>query len=120
MKLVSRFAPSPSGLLHIGNVRSALLNWAYINNKKGDFILRIDDTDEERSKKEFEEKIKHDLNWLGITWKKSFNQSTRTKIYDKAVNELKLNKRIYPCFESQEELSLKKKISTYFRKASNL
>ena len=72
MKFRSRFAPSPTGLLHIGNARSAVLNWAYIKNKGGEFILRIDDTDKERSNKEYEIKIKKDLNWLGITWEKIY------------------------------------------------
>jgi len=105
----SRFAPSPTGLLHIGNARSAVLNWAYINNKGGKFILRIDDTDKERSKRDFENKIKGDLRWLGITWDKTFNQSSRQNIYDKKIQELKKIKKIYPCFETLEELSLKKK-----------
>ena len=107
--LRSRFAPSPTGLLHIGNARSAVLNWAFIKNIGGEFILRIDDTDKERSKKEYEEFIKRDLKWLGITWEKTFNQSDRQNIYDKRIQELKDKKRIYPCFESPEELSLKKK-----------
>ena len=89
MNSLSRFAPSPTGLIHIGNARSAVLNWAYINNKKGNFILRIDDTDLERSKKEYEEKIKRDLSWLGISWNKSFNQSDRKKIYDQSIEILK-------------------------------
>ena len=109
MNSLSRFAPSPTGLIHIGNARSAVLNWAYINNKKGNFILRIDNTDIERSKKEYEEKIKRDLSWLGISWNKSFNQSDRKKIYDQSIEKLKKDNRLYPCFESQEELSLKKK-----------
>ena len=107
--LRSRFAPSPTGLLHIGNARSAVLNWAYIKNQGGEFILRIDDTDKERSKKEYENDIKKDLSWLGISWNKTFNQSDRQNIYDKRIQELKNKKRIYPCFETQEELSLKKK-----------
>ena len=105
----SRFAPSPTGLLHVGNARSAVLNWAHINNIGGEFILRIDDTDKVRSKKEFEVKIKKDLEWLGITWHKTFNQSDRQYIYDQGIQKLKDKKRIYPCFESSEELSLKKK-----------
>jgi len=107
--LRSRFAPSPTGLLHIGNARSAVLNWAYIKNRGGEFILRIDDTDKERSKKKYENDIKKDLSWLGISWNKTFNQSDRQNIYDKKIQELKDKKRIYPCFETQEELSLKKK-----------
>ena len=105
----SRFAPSPTGLLHVGNARSAVLNWAYIKSKGGQFILRIDDTDKERSKKEYEIGIKKDLSWLGINWDKTFNQSNRLEIYDKGIQKLKMKKRIYPCFESSEELSLKKK-----------
>ena len=89
----ARFAPSPTGLLHVGNARSAVLNWAYINNKGGEFILRIDDTDKQRSKTEFEYQIKEDLKWLGITWHKTFNQSGRQNIYVKKIQELKnLNK----------------------------
>ena len=107
--LRSRFAPSPTGLLHVGNARSAVLNWAYIKNQGGEFILRIDDTDKERSKKEYEKDIKKDLSWLGISWDKTFNQSDRQNIYDKKIKELKDKKIIYPCFETPEELSLKKK-----------
>ena len=109
MTYKSRFAPSPTGLLHIGNARSAALNWAYIKNKGGEFILRIDDTDSERSKEEHEIQIKKDLNWLGINWEKTFNQSDRKKLYDKHILFLKEKKRLYPCFESQEELALKRK-----------
>jgi len=105
----ARFAPSPTGLLHVGNARSAVLNWAYINNKGGEFILRIDDTDQKRSNSDFEKQIKEDLKWLGITWNKTFNQSDRQNIYDKKIQELKNQNIIYPCFESAEELSLKKK-----------
>ena len=64
----SRFAPSPTGLLHIGNARSAVLNWAHIMNKGGEFILRIDDTDEQRSEKQYIDKIKEDLTWIGLNW----------------------------------------------------
>ena len=105
----SRFAPSPTGLLHIGNARSAVINWAHIKNKGGEFILRIDDTDTERSKKEYENKIKKDLLWLGLSWSKTFNQSQRKEIYDKKILFLKESNKIYPCFESLEELSLKRK-----------
>lgn len=105
----SRFAPSPTGFLHIGNARSAIINWAFINNKGGKFILRIDDTDSERSKKKYEDAIKRDLKWLGINWFKTFNQSERSKIYQKRIKDLKKIKRLYPCFETSEELSLKRK-----------
>jgi len=105
----ARFAPSPTGLLHIGNARSAILNWAYIKNKGGDFILRIDDTDNERSKKKYENIIKENLLWLGIDWSKTFNQSDRKDIYNEKILKLKKLKKIYPCFETPEELSLKRK-----------
>ena len=109
MTYKSRFAPSPSGLLHIGNARSAVLNWAYILNKGGELLLRIDDTDLERSKPEYEQSIKEHLKWLGITWSKTFNQSKRQMIYQENISKLKTCNRIYPCFESTEELSLKRK-----------
>ena len=105
----ARFAPSPTGLLHIGNVRSAILNWGYINKKEGKFILRIDDTDYLRSKKEYEEKIKKNISWLGIKWSKTFNQSDRNDIYEDKIRTLKDANRLYPCFETEEELSLKRK-----------
>ncbi len=109
MTVITRFAPSPSGFLHVGNARSAVINWAYANSKEGKFLLRIDDTDSERSKIEFEKAIKNDLEWLGITWKKSFNQSDRISIYNKKIDILKESGKIYPCFETPEELSLKRK-----------
>ena len=70
-----RFAPSPTGFMHIGNARSAVLNWAYAKKNKGEFILRIDDTDKIRSKKDYEKNIKENLRWLGLDWDKKFNQS---------------------------------------------
>ena len=104
-----RFAPSPTGLLHVGNVRSALLNWAYAKKNNGKFILRIDDTDQSRSTKEFENKIKENLTWLGVKWDKTFNQSNRMDNYQLKIEKLKKDGRLYPCFETAEELSLKKK-----------
>ena len=104
-----RFAPSPTGLLHVGNARSAVLNWAYAKKNNGNFILRIDDTDQVRSSKEFENKIKENLSWLGLDWNKTFNQSERTNIYNLKIEKLKNDGRLYPCFETAEELSLKKK-----------
>ena len=104
-----RFAPSPTGLLHVGNVRSAVLNWVYAKNNSGKFILRIDDTDQSRSTKEFENKIKENLLWLGLDWDQTFNQSNRQDSYDLKIDELKSLGRLYPCFETAEELSLKKK-----------
>ena len=109
MILRSRFAPSPTGLLHIGNARSAVINWAHALSHSGEFILRIDDTDLERSKKEFEDSIKNDLNWLGLKWSKTFKQSERLKKYYEKIDYLKKINRLYPCFETAEELSLKRK-----------
>ena len=84
-----RFAPSPTGLLHVGNARSAVLNWAYAQKNNGKFILRIDDTDQSRSTKEFENKIKENLTWLGLNWDKTFNQSDRIDNYALKIEELK-------------------------------
>ena len=77
MSTITRFAPSPTGLLHLGNIRTALINWLYARTNNGKFILRIDDTDLERSKEEFTSKIKYDLEWLGIDYDETFNQSSR-------------------------------------------
>ena len=104
-----RFAPSPTGLLHVGNARSAVLNWAYCKKNNGSFILRIDDTDQSRSTKEFEKKIKENLTSLGLNWDKTFNQSDRIDNYILKIEKLKNDGRLYPCFETVEELSLKKK-----------
>jgi len=104
-----RFAPSPSGLIHVGNARSAILNWAYAKKNNGKFILRIDDTDSDKSKKEYENSIKENLKSLGLNWDKTFNQSSRNDIYKENIDFLKNAKRLYPCFETEEELALKKK-----------
>ena len=76
MTTITRFAPSPTGLLHLGNIRTALINWLYAKNSGGKFILRIDDTDQERSKDEYISQIKNDLEWLGIDYYLTFNQSS--------------------------------------------
>ena len=104
-----RFAPSPTGNLHVGNARTALVNYLFCRSISGEMMLRIDDTDEERSRKEYEENIKSDLNWLGISWEKIDRQSTRIKNYNEALNKLYENGRAYRCYETQEELSLKRK-----------
>ncbi|MBD22754.1 MAG: glutamate--tRNA ligase [Alphaproteobacteria bacterium] len=105
-----RFAPSPTGNLHIGNARIAVLNFLYAKNKELDFFLRIDDTDSERSDEKYVESIIGDLSWLGINFSKVIRQSERLSVYNDVFNELKKKKLIYPCFETQEELSLKRKI----------
>jgi len=104
-----RFAPSPTGYLHIGNFRTALINFLFAKNKNGHFMLRIDDTDDERTKKKYEEAIKEDLSWVGINWDSLEKQSSRLSYYDQALQKLLDKKRAYPCFETAEELSLKRK-----------
>ena len=104
-----RFAPSPTGFIHVGNARSAVLNWVYAKKNKGEFILRIDDTDKIRSKKDYEKNIKENLRWLGLDWDKTFNQSSKYENYEINILKLKESGRIYPCFETEEELSLKRK-----------
>jgi glutamyl-tRNA synthetase len=75
MTIIARFAPSPTGRLHVGNVRTALVNWLFVRERGGKFVLRIDDTDLERSTNEYEAGIKDDLGWLGLNWDATFNQS---------------------------------------------
>lgn len=103
-----RFAPSPTGLLHVGNARIALANHLLARREGGQFLLRIDDTDAERSKPELEEAIAQDLRWLGVTWDETFRQSERLHRYAAAVERLKASGRLYPCFESEEELNVKR------------
>ena len=110
MTLITRFAPSPTGLLHLGNIRTALINWLFARTNNGKFILRIDDTDMERSKEEYVSKIKYDLEWLGIDYDETFNQSSRLDIYQERFEFLKDQGRIYPCYETPEELERKRKL----------
>ena len=110
MTTVTRFAPSPTGLLHLGNIRTALINWLYARTNNGKFILRIDDTDLERSKDEYISQIKYDLDWLGIDFDETFNQSSRFDRYREQFEKLKADGRIYPCYETPEELERKRKL----------
>jgi glutamyl-tRNA synthetase len=103
-----RFAPSPTGLLHVGNARIALANYLLTRHLGGRFILRIDDTDMERSRYEYEEAIRYDLRWLGLHWDESFRQRDRLESYTAAAARLKEAGRLYPCFESEEELRAKR------------
>ena len=105
----TRFAPSPTGYLHIGNLRAALFNHAIARQAGGTFILRIDDTDPERSKEEYVEAIKEDLTWLGLTWDRIERQSERLDRYAAAKEELIRLGRLYECFETPTELDLKRK-----------
>ncbi len=111
MTVKVRFAPSPTGRLHVGNVRTALINWLFAKSQNGTFILRIDDTDTQRSTAQFEDAIKADLEWLGMEWGDSFNQSHRFAQYDAAVAALKDKGLLYPCYETSEELDRKRKIA---------
>jgi glutamyl-tRNA synthetase len=108
---VVRFAPSPTGRLHVGNVRTALVNWLFAYGQGGKFILRIDDTDLERSTKENEAILKQDLTWLGLSWAETFNQSERFGIYDQAADRLRAMGLLYPAYETAEELDVKRKIA---------
>ena len=110
MSTVTRFAPSPTGLLHLGNIRTALINWLYAKNSGGKFILRIDDTDQERSKEEYISQIKYDLEWLGIDFDETFNQSSRFERYREEFEKLKSAGRIYACYETPDELERKRKL----------
>lgn len=108
--MLTRFAPSPTGHLHIGNIRTALICYLYAKKAGGKFMLRIDDTDKERSKQEYIDAIKSDLEWLGIKYDICANQSERFAKYDEAVEKLKASARLYPCFETAEELEFKRKV----------
>lgn len=105
----TRFAPSPTGWLHIGNLRAALFNYAIARKAGGTFVLRIDDTDQERSKDEYIQGIQDDLTWLGISWDKIEYQSKRMDRYDLAKQKLIDMGRLYECFETPVELDLKRK-----------
>ncbi len=105
----TRFAPSPTGYLHIGNLRTALFNHLIARKAGGTFILRIDDTDAERSRPEYEDAIKQDLTWLGLGWDRLERQSTRLDRYEAAADELRKAGRLYECFETPTELDLKRK-----------
>lgn len=107
---VTRFAPSPTGHLHIGNIRTAILNWLFARSTGGRFLLRIDDTDGERSEERFVESIRADLGWLGLTPDGEVRQSQRFDLYERRFEELKAAGRVYPAYETAQELDLKRKI----------
>ncbi|MGL4728967.1 MAG: glutamate--tRNA ligase, partial [Bosea sp. (in: a-proteobacteria)] len=106
---IVRFAPSPTGYIHIGNARPCLLNWLHALKGGGRFILRIDDTDRERSKPEYEQAIIADLAWLGITPHGFFRQSERFALYEAAAQKLRGLGRLYPCYEAPDELDRRRK-----------
>lgn len=106
-KVITRFAPSPTGMLHVGNIRAALLNWLYAKKYDGQFILRFDDTDLERSKQEYKDAIEKELKFLNLNWDQTFNQLSRLNRYDEIKRLLLGKKRLYACYETPEELELK-------------
>ena len=106
----TRFAPSPTGRLHVGNIRTALHNWMLAKKNGGKFVLRIDDTDAERSKEEYVEAIRTDLAWLGIEADSEERQSDRLDRYEAAFEKLKEAGRVYPAYETAQELELKRKV----------
>lgn len=110
MSVKVRFAPSPTGKLHVGNVRTALVNWLFAKGQGGSFVLRIDDTDLARSTQEFEDGIEADLTWLGLTWDERYNQSKRFDRYEEAAARLKASGRLYACYETSEELDRRRKV----------
>lgn len=109
MSVVTRFAPSPTGLLHVGNARAALVNWLFACAEGGVFVLRLDDTDQERSTEAFAQGIRDDLSWLGLDWTREERQSTRLERYGAAMERLRAAGRLYACYETPEELALKRK-----------
>ncbi len=110
MTIVTRFAPSPTGNLHIGNLRTALHNWMFARANGGRFLLRIDDTDAARSEERFVEGIRDDLAWMGLTPDAEVRQSARFALYEARFAELRAADRVYPAYETAQELDLKRKI----------
>lgn len=106
-----RFAPSPTGKLHVGNIRAALFNWLFVRRGGGSFLLRIDDTDTARSTLENEDGIRRDLSWLGLAWDEQARQSDRSAVYEAAAGRLKQAGLLYPCYETAEELERKRRIA---------
>lgn len=106
---ITRFAPSPTGYIHVGNLRTALMNYLIARKAGGTFILRIDDTDPERSKEEYVDAIKQDLEWLGLHWDRVERQSQRLDRYAEAADRLREIGRFYEAFETPTELDLKRK-----------
>ncbi len=103
-----RFAPSPTGYLHVGNLRTAVANYLFARRHGGQLMLRMDDTDTARSRADYEEAIQEDLGWLGIGWDQFARQSERLDRYEAAAERLKAAGLLYPCFESEEELAAKR------------
>jgi len=111
MSITVRFAPSPTGRLHVGNARVALVNWLFARREAGRFLLRLDDTDRERSRADFATAIEADLRWLGLDWDLFARQSDRLDRYQAAADRLKAAGRLYPCWETAEELDFRRKLA---------
>ncbi|WP_288459014.1 glutamate--tRNA ligase [uncultured Sphingomonas sp.] len=109
--IVTRFAPSPTGTLHVGNIRTALHNWMFARAHGGRFLLRIDDTDAQRSEERFVDAIRADLAWLGLVPDAEERQSARFARYEAVFEELRAAGHIYPAYETAQELDLKRKIA---------
>lgn len=109
-KVLVRFAPSPTGWLHVGNVRTAIMNYLFAKAAGGQFMLRIDDTDRARSEAQYEAGIKEDLAWLGLGWDRLEKQSDYFDKYEAAKQKLIAAGRLYPCYETAEELEIKRKM----------
>jgi glutamyl-tRNA synthetase len=110
MTITTRFAPSPTGHIHVGNVRAALHNWLWARKHGGRFLLRIDDTDGERSKEDYVDGIRSDLAWLGLTIDGEERQSQRFSHYERHFDALKAAGRVYACYETPEELDVRRKV----------
>jgi glutamyl-tRNA synthetase len=110
MTVKVRFAPAPTGKLHVGNIKTAVTNWLFAKANGGQFVLRIDDTDVERSTEENVDDIKADLRWLGLEWDQEERQSQRTAIHQAAADKLKAMGKLYPAYETQEELDRRRKV----------
>lgn len=110
MSVLTRFAPSPTGRLHVGNARTALIAWLFARHASGRFVLRIDDTDGERADAALVRAIEHDLRWLGIDWDEQVQQSARTRVYEAAFAQLERRGRVYPCYETADELAEKRRV----------
>jgi glutamyl-tRNA synthetase len=110
MSVVTRFAPSPTGRLHVGNIRTALHNFLFARKNGGTFLLRIDDTDRERSTAEFDQALRYDLLWLGLAPDRMVRQSERFELYEREFERLKAAGRVYACYETPEELELRRKV----------
>lgn len=110
MTIATRFAPSPTGHLHVGNIRQAVHNWLFARAHGGRFVLRIDDTDTARSQEAYVESIRADLGWMGLVPDVEVRQSERFALYEAAFERLVAAGRIYPCFETAEELDIRRKV----------